>query len=74
MWVATVVGLLMGTAEGRGIVIIWYEYEEFKTVEMMSKGGDHLVGSDPLMVGVGTGVASGVDVVLFLEVMMDWRR
>ena len=63
MWVATAVGLLMGTAEGRGIVIIWYEYEEFKTVEMMSKGGDHLVGADPLAVGVDTGMESGIDVV-----------
>ena len=53
----------MGTAEGRGIVIIWYEYEEFKTVEMMSKGGDHLVGADPLAVGVDTGMESGIDVV-----------
>ena len=59
VWVATAVGLLMGTAEGRAIVLIWYSHEGFKTLELMSKGGDHLVGSDPLMVGVGTGVASG---------------
>ena len=59
--VETGFGLLMGTAEGRAIVLIWYSHEGFKTLELMSKGGDHLVGSDPLMVGVIFGGYDGLE-------------
>ena len=38
-------------------------------MDLKSKGGDHLVGSDFTVVGVGTRSTLGVDIVLFLEVM-----
>ena len=43
--------------------------EGFKTVDLMSKGGERLVGFPPSVVGAGTGVASDIDVVFLLVSM-----
>ena len=45
--------------------------EWFETVDLTSKVGECLVGAVPLAVGAGTRLASGVDVVFYLEVVAD---
>ena len=39
-------------------------------MDLTSKGGDSLVGSASFAVGAGTRLVSGIDVVLFLEVIV----
>ena len=47
-------------------MVICYGPEGSKTVNLTSKGGEHSFGTALPVVGIGTGVASGVDVVFFL--------
>ena len=43
--------------------------EGSKIVDLVSKGGEHLVGASPSAVGEEKGAVSGIDMVFFLEIM-----
>ena len=70
MLVATGVGVLLGIAEWRARLLVGSGPKECKTVDLTPEGREHLVGSDLLVVGLGKGAASCIDVIFFLEFMV----
>ena len=67
--VASGVGVFLGTVELRARMVVGYGDKGFKAVDLTSKGGERLVGASSPVVDAGTREESGVEVVLFLDVM-----
>ena len=71
MLVLSNIGVLLGTAEVSAKIDAGSGSKGFETVDLMSNVGNVLVGSAPPLVVTGTKVASGIDVVFFLEAMVS---
>ena len=69
MLVATGVGVLLGTAEGRAKVIVCSGTEGYDTVDLTSEGVECLFVSTPHAEVEGTGAELGINAILLLEVM-----
>ena len=61
--------MVLGKTEGRARMAIGSGPEGLKTVDLTSKGRGRLVRASHPAVGAVTGAASGVEVILLLEVM-----
>ena len=67
--VATGVGVFLGTEEVISRMVFGSVPEGFDTVDLTSNDEKRLFGAAPPAVVAGTGVVSGIDVVLLLEFM-----